>query len=118
LPLYEYQCDRCGRFEVIQKFSDSPLTTCAKCGRPVQKLPSAPAIQFKGTGWYVTDYARKPSGEEAKSKEGAKDTASSSPSGDASSSQSEPAPPAKGAKTDTSKTAAGSGSGSGSKQGA
>jgi len=67
LPLYEYQCRRCGRFEIIQKFSDSPLTACPTCGQEVQKLLSAPAIQFKGTGWYVTDYARKSSdGEGAK----------------------------------------------------
>ncbi len=59
MPLYEYQCDACGRFELIQKMSDAALTTCPKCGRDVQKLLSAPAIQFKGTGWYVTDYARK-----------------------------------------------------------
>jgi putative FmdB family regulatory protein len=70
LPLYEYQCDRDGRFEVIRKFSDKPLKVCPKCGGPVQKLPSAPAIQFKGTGWYVTDYARKSGGEDAKGKEG------------------------------------------------
>jgi putative FmdB family regulatory protein len=60
LPLYEYQCDACGqRFEVIQKFSDSPIATCVKCGAgPVHKLASSPAIQFKGSGWYITDYAR------------------------------------------------------------
>ena len=63
MPLYEYQCDRDGRFEVIRKFSDPPLKKCPTCGRPVQRLPSAPAIQFKGTGWYVTDYAKKGSGE-------------------------------------------------------
>ena len=59
MPLYEYQCGRCGRFEVIRKFSDAPLVACPTCGQEVQKLPSAPAIQFKGTGWYITDYARK-----------------------------------------------------------
>ena len=59
MPLYEYQCDQCGhRFEVIQKFSDAPVTVCPKCGGPVQKLLSSPAIQFKGSGWYITDYAR------------------------------------------------------------
>ena len=63
MPLYEYQCPNDGRFEVIRKFSDPPLTTCPTCGAEVQKLPSAPAIQFKGTGWYITDYARKPSGD-------------------------------------------------------
>jgi putative FmdB family regulatory protein len=63
VPLYEYQCGRDGRFEVIRKFSDPPLKRCPKCGGPVQRLPSAPAIQFKGTGWYVTDYAKKSGGE-------------------------------------------------------
>jgi len=72
LPLYEYQCDRDGRFEVIRKFSDPPLKKCPKCGRPVQRLPSAPAIQFKGTGWYVTDYAKKSGGEGSKEGEGSK----------------------------------------------
>jgi putative FmdB family regulatory protein len=62
VPLYEYQCPKCGRFELIQKFSDGPLTTCPTCGSEVQKLLSAPAIQFKGTGWYITDYARKSEG--------------------------------------------------------
>ena len=60
MPLYEYQCDVCAhRFEVIQKFSDSPVDVCPKCGGQVKKLLSSPAIQFKGTGWYITDYARK-----------------------------------------------------------
>ena len=59
MPLYEYECDACGRrFEVIQKFSDEPLTTCERCGGTVRKLLSSPAIQFKGSGWYITDYAR------------------------------------------------------------
>jgi putative FmdB family regulatory protein len=60
MPLYEYQCDACGfRFEVIQRFSDPPVETCQSCGGPVRKLLSSSAIQFKGSGWYVTDYARK-----------------------------------------------------------
>jgi putative FmdB family regulatory protein len=59
MPLYEYQCDACGhRFEVIQKYSDAPIDTCPKCGSAVHKLFSSPAIQFKGSGWYITDYAR------------------------------------------------------------
>lgn len=60
MPLYEYQCDACGgRFERIRKFSDPPLEEpCPSCGGPVQKLISSPAIQFKGKGWYVTDYAK------------------------------------------------------------
>ena len=61
MPLYEYECAACGlRFEIIQKFSDPPAAVCAKCGHgPVHKLLSAPAFQFKGSGWYITDYARK-----------------------------------------------------------
>jgi putative FmdB family regulatory protein len=59
MPLYEYECGRCGGFELIRKFSDEPLTVCPTCGSEVQKLLSAPAIQFKGTGWYATDYAGK-----------------------------------------------------------
>ena len=61
MPLYEYHCENCGhRFEVIQKFSDQPVAVCPSCGQgPVEKLLSSPAIQFKGTGWYITDYARK-----------------------------------------------------------
>ena len=59
MPLYEYACERCGeKFEVMQKFSDEPLTTHDKCGGPVQRLISAPALQFKGSGWYITDYAK------------------------------------------------------------
>lgn len=58
MPIYEYECDRCQhRFEVMQKFSDRPLKKCEKCGGPVHKLLSAPGLVFKGTGWYVTDYA-------------------------------------------------------------
>ena len=59
MPLYEYACPECGTFERVQKFSDPILTVCPTCGGPVEKLLSAPAIQFKGTGWYVTDYAGK-----------------------------------------------------------
>jgi len=69
MPLYEYQCEECDhRFEVIQKsFSDPPVQTCPKCGGPVRKLMSSPAIQFKGSGFYITDYAKKDSGAESKS---------------------------------------------------
>lgn len=60
MPLYEYECDACGgRFEVIQKFSET-TEQCRRCGKgPVRRLTSSPAIQFKGTGWYITDYAQK-----------------------------------------------------------
>ena len=68
MPLYEYQCSKCGRvFEVIQKFSDDPLTTHEDCGGKVEKLLSAPAFHLKGSGWYVTDYAKSGSGGESKS---------------------------------------------------
>ena len=60
MPLYEYQWTKCKHvFEKIQKFSDPPVTECPKCEGKVEQLLSAPAIQFKGAGWYVTDYAKK-----------------------------------------------------------
>ena len=103
MPLYEYQCDKDGRFEVIRKFSDPALKKCPKCGGPIQKLLSAPAIQFKGTGWYVTDYAKKSGGDGAKGKEGDKGgseaTASSAAAGDASSSKTDSSKSEKPAKT-------------------
>ena len=59
MPLYEYECESCGsRFERIQKFSDPLATVCPKCGGRVRKLLSSPAIQFKGSGFYITDYAK------------------------------------------------------------
>ena len=62
MPLYEYQCKKCHSLtERIQKFSDPPLATCPHCGGEVEQLLSAPAVQFKGSGWYVTDYAKKSS---------------------------------------------------------
>ncbi len=66
MPLYEYLCEGCGeRFELIQRFSDQPLTTHDACGGTVHRLLSAPALQFKGSGWYVNDYAKssKPEGD-------------------------------------------------------
>jgi putative FmdB family regulatory protein len=63
VPLYEYQCKSCHtKTERIQKFSDPPLTVCPHCGGELEQLISAPTVQFKGAGWYVTDYARKGSG--------------------------------------------------------
>ena len=60
MPLYEYQCKKCGhRFERIQKFSDPHVKKCPDCGGAVEQVISAPAVQFKGAGWYVTDYAKK-----------------------------------------------------------
>lgn len=105
MPLYEYQCESCGvRFEAIQKFTDAPLDTCRTCGGKVQRLLSAPAIHFKGSGWYVTDYARKGSGSEAPS---------SSPGG-ATGSSSQPTLPASSADGGSPKPAASSDSASSS----
>ena len=60
MPLYEYQCKKCKhKFEKIQKFSDRPIRKCPQCGGPVDKIQHAPNVQFKGSGWYVTDYGGK-----------------------------------------------------------
>lgn len=70
MPLYEYQCEKCGeRVEIIQRVSDKPYSHCPKCGGDMKKLVSAPAIQFKGSGFYKTDYASsKPSESKSESK--------------------------------------------------
>jgi len=77
MPLYEYQCKKCGhRFEKIQKFSDKPVKKCPQCGGRVEQTISAPAVQFKGSGWYVTDYAKKataPASSDGGSKESKKE---------------------------------------------
>src|SRR5687767_5105999 len=84
MPLYEYECDACGeRFEVIQKsFSSPPPDACEKCGKgPVHRMQSSPAIQFKGSGFYITDYAKKGSSEGGESK-GKSDTTKTESTGD------------------------------------
>lgn len=74
MPLYEYECKKCGhRFEKIQKFSDKMVKKCPECGGQVEQMISAPAVQFKGSGWYVTDYAKK-SHTPASSDSGSKDS--------------------------------------------
>lgn len=79
MPIYEYKCKKCGhRLEKIQMFSDKPLKKCPECGGPLEKLISASSVQFKGSGWYVTDYAKKGSS-----------TATSSASSSSSSSESD-----------------------------
>jgi putative FmdB family regulatory protein len=84
MPLYEYECDaQHHRFEVIQKFSDAPIAACPTCGSPVHKLMSAPAFQLKGTGWYITDYARKDSGAKPESKDAKESSSSTEKSGSA-----------------------------------
>ena len=93
MPLYEYQCESCAkRFERIQKYSDPPIDTCPSCGAHVKKLMSSPAIQFKGSGFYITDYPKKSqadtgkpqsdsAGAKGESSSGAGDSGSSSPAG-------------------------------------
>jgi len=81
MPIYEYQCEQCGKIEeVIQKFSDAPLTTCPNCSGKLRKLISHSAFHLKGTGWYVTDYAGKTpknnSDSAAETKAGASDSKS------------------------------------------
>ena len=73
MPLYEYQCKKCGHiFEKILKFSDKPIKKCPECGGAVEQMISAPAVQFKGSGWYVTDYAKK--SQSSSSSDGGKDS--------------------------------------------
>jgi len=81
MPLYEYECERGHRFERIVKFSDPPIETCPECGARVHKLMSSPAFQFKGSGWYVTDYARK--GADSKESTDAKEAKPAGEAGDA-----------------------------------
>jgi putative FmdB family regulatory protein len=82
VPLYEYQCKKCHSLtERIQKFSDPPLAICPHCGGELEQLLSAPAVQFKGSGWYVTDYARK-SGKGQSSGNGGSSGSSESKSGE------------------------------------
>ena len=70
MPLYEYQCLQCGkRTEVLQRLGEAPIAACPQCGGEVKKLISSPAFQFKGSGWYATDYAGKKGGAESKSEE-------------------------------------------------
>ena len=102
MPLYEYQCEACKRrFEVIRKFSDPELQVCTLCGKgPVQRLMSSPAIQFKGSGWYITDYSQKgKAGSESSSTSSPSDSKSSS--SDATTAKTDtPAPAAKPASSD------------------
>lgn len=87
MPIYEYQCTKCrGVCEVLQRAKDKPLEKCPKCGGPMIKRISSPAIQFKGTGWYITDYAKKnsaPAGHKAETKDPARAEAKSGSSSEA-----------------------------------
>ena len=74
MPLYEYECKKCAhRFEKIQKFSDKMVKKCPECGGQVEQMISAPAVQFKGSGWYVTDYAKKTSSQGSSGESGSKE---------------------------------------------
>ena len=104
MPLYEYQCDACGnRFEKIVQFSDPPLEACPSCGGKVQKLLSSPAIQFKGSGWYITDYAKKNSPEPSGGKNSSSSGSSDKPAATDTSSSKSDAPASSSSSTTSSK---------------
>jgi putative FmdB family regulatory protein len=87
VPLYEYQCKKCHSLtERIQKFSDPPLAICPHCGGELEQLLSAPAVQFKGSGWYVTDYAKKSSSKGSSGSDGSASASSSESKSETSSS--------------------------------
>ncbi len=102
MPIYEYSCGACNRTtEQLQRLDEPPLASCPHCGGELKKLISAPAFQFKGSGWYVTDYARKDVGSKepsASPAEGGKTEKSESAPASAGESTSAPAPPAKSTK--------------------
>ena len=77
MPTYEYQCQKCGTFETTQRITDKPLGRCPTCKGKVKKLISNTSFQLKGTGWYVTDYARKGQNGESKSDNGSKSSSES-----------------------------------------
>src|SRR5215471_6926379 len=82
MPLYEYECESCGRrFERIQKFSDPPIEECPTCGQRVKRLVSSPAVHFKGSGWYITDYGKKGSDKSGGDEKTTKTTDTSSTKG-------------------------------------
>ena len=94
MPIYEYQCEGCGEvFELIQKFSDEPLKVHEKCGAPVHRLITSSAIQFKGSGWYATDYAKGGNGSKKSDSEKSekKESADASSKTESKSSESKPA---------------------------
>lgn len=77
MPIYEYQCQKCGTFETTQKITDKPLGKCPTCKGKVKKLISNTSFQLKGTGWYITDYARKGQNGESKSGNGSQSSSES-----------------------------------------
>lgn len=97
MPLYEYKCDSCGaKFEALQRFSDPPFAVHDQCGGAVHRLVSVSALQFKGTGWYVTDYAKQSNGKDKSDQPAKKESTESA----------KPAEPAKSdsAKSDSAKS--------------
>lgn len=95
MPIYEYECLQCGkRTELLQRMDEAPLAACPECGGQVRKLLSAPAVQFKGSGWYVTDYAGKKGGAKTEGKPESK-TEGKSESKSESKAESAPSAPAK-----------------------
>jgi putative FmdB family regulatory protein len=114
MPLYEYECKKCHhRFEKIQKFSDRMVKKCPDCGGPVEQMISAPAVQFKGSGWYVTDYAKKSaaqsssdgSGKDSKKEDKSKTESSSKEGSSKEGSSKEPSSKASSSKESSSKKA-------------
>ena len=101
MPLYEYHCRKCGRFETLQKFSDGPLAACPTCGGAVERLISAPAFQFKGSGWYVTDYGKSGSDATGSKDAGGKGTDSKSSEASGSASKETSTPPSADSKSST-----------------
>ncbi len=88
MPIYEYRCDKGHTFDVMQSMSDDPLTACEVCGAPVQKVLHAPAVHFKGSGFYNTDYGKKKKGGASGAASGSSDGGSSNGSDSSSSSSS------------------------------
>jgi putative FmdB family regulatory protein len=115
MPIYEYRCEHCGTFEEMQRMSDPPLAKCPTCKRKVRRLISSTSFQLKGTGWYVTDYARSGAGgANGSKKEGGSDAVKADATSDAtpgpkSESKSESTPAAKAETKTESKSSASSG---------
>lgn len=101
MPVYEYRCSKCEKvFEQLQKFADEPLTTHPGCGGPVERLISAPGLHFKGSGWYVTDYARSGAGPKKEKPESKSETKSETKTETKSETKSESKPASTASKTD------------------
>ncbi len=105
MPIYEYHCGKCGDFEAMQKMSDKPLSQCPTCRRKVTKLMSSTTFHLKGSGWYVTDYARKSEGGAAKGDTKKSGTASASDAGTSEASNKPSKPDKSAASTKTEKAA-------------